>query len=396
MAEWQAKALSEKHPRAAFTALLALARMGSADTQPAILKSLAAIPFDYLVEEQTLEKLRVIEVSIARQGVPTGDVAKQVIGHLDPHYPARSEFVNRELSQILLVLNAPNAVVKTLALMKAAPTQEEQVSYAMALRNIKAGWNVDRRREYLSWWNAGRSTDHPAPVVRWFEDAGIRFNNGASFSNFMSHAHEDAKFTMSPEEIIALGDVLAAYDAAQPRKTPVPKEGPPRKMVQEWTTADLQPLLDRVGKGRSFSRGRDLYVEARCAACHRYGDQGGNIGPDLTAVATRFKRQDILEASTEPSKVLSEQYKNTAIETNAGQVFIGRIVDESPEKVVLRTNPLEVEIVTVKKSEIESRQLSKTSPMPVGLLNTFTQEEILDLLAYLESLGDSKHPNFRK
>ena len=34
--------------------------------------------------------------------------------------------------------------------------------------------------------------------------------------------------------------------------------------------------------------------------------------------------------------------------------------------------------------------------MPVGLLNTFTQEEILDLLAYLESLGDAKHPNFTK
>ena len=393
--EWQAKALAEKQPHAAFTALLALARMGATETQPAILKTLTAIPFANLTEEQTLAKLRVMEVSLARQGVPTGDVAKQVIADLDPQYPAKSEFVNRELSQILLALNAPNAVAKTIALLKAAPTQEEQVAYAMHLRNIKAGWNVELRKTYLSWWNAGRSTEHPAHVVKWFEDAGIRFNNGASFANFMSHAHEAAKFTMSPEEIVALNDVLSTYTATHSNKPLLPK-GPPRKVVQEWTTADLQPLLNQVSKGRSFSRGREIYIEAQCAACHRYGDQGGMIGPDLTAVATRFKRQDILESSTEPSKVLSEQYMNTVLETVAGQVVIGRIVEETPEKVVLRKNPLEPETVTIKKSEIESRSLSKVSPMPAGLLNTLTKEEILDLLAYLESLGDSTHPNFKK
>ena len=85
---------------------------------------------------------------------------------------------------------------------------------------------------------------------------------------------------------------------------------------------------------------------------------------------------------------------NTALETTDGRMIIGRIMEETADKVVIRPNPLELETVTVKKSEIESRQLSKISPMPVGLLNTFTKEEILDLLAYLESLGDSKHPNF--
>ena len=54
-------------------------------------------------------------------------------------------------------------------------------------------------------------------MVQWFEDAGIRFNNGASFLNFMSHAHEEAKFTMSADEIAALSDVLSAYGPSQPR-----------------------------------------------------------------------------------------------------------------------------------------------------------------------------------
>ena len=393
VAEWQAKALAEKQPEAALTGLLALARLGAAEIQPALLKSLTSIPFADLTEEQKLEKLRVIEVSIARHGVPTGDIAKQLIADVDPLYPAQSEFENRELCQILLVLNAPNAVARTVALLKAAPTQEEQVTYVMNLRDIKTGWNVDLRRAYLSWWNAGRSSNHPAQVVQWFEDAGIHYNNGASFSNFMSRAHEEAKFSMSPDEIAALSDVLAAYNGNQSYKPRA--SGPPRKAVKAWTTADLQPLLDQVGKGRNFARGKQVYVEAQCIACHRYGDQGGAIGPDLTAVAARFKRQDILESITEPSKVVSEQYMNTAIETADGRVFIGRIVNESADKVVLRPNPLETATVTIAKSQIESRKLSKISPMPEGLLNTFTKDEILDLLAFLESLGDPTHPNFR-
>ncbi|MFT7640515.1 MAG: putative heme-binding domain-containing protein, partial [Pirellulaceae bacterium] len=394
VAEWQAKALEEKRPQASFTALLALARLGAADTQPAILKSLASFPSANLNKELTLNKLRVIEVSIARQGVPTGEVAKKLLADIDPLYPAKSQTLNRELCQILLALNAPNAVARTVALLQAAPTQEEQVTYATHLRNVKEGWNVELRRTYLSWWNAGRSTEHPAEVVKWFEEAGVGVNNGASFSNFMSHAHEEAKFTMTPDEIVALNDVLSAYSVKQTRK-PAPSLAL-RKVVKEWSTSDLQPLLEEVGKGRNFARGKSLFYDAQCSACHRFGDQGGATGPDLTAVAVRFKRQDILESLTDPSKVLSEQYMNTVIETKQGRVIVGRIAEDTADKVVIRSNPLEPESVTIKKSDIESRTLSKTSPMPAGLLKTFTQEEILDLLAYLESLGDSKHPNFEK
>ena len=395
---WQARALAEKQPQAALTALLSLARLAPAETQPALLEALAAIPWTSLSEPQQLEKLRVIEVSLARQGVPTGETVKRLIADVDPMYPATSEALKRELDhelcQILLAVNAPNAVARTIALLKDAPTQEEQVAYVMALRNIKTGWNLDLRRTYLTWWNQGRSTEHPQHVTKWFQEAGINYNNGASFGNFLSKAHEEAKFTLSPDEIMALNDVLVAYSAGQ-----APKPAPPlstRTLVKEWTTADLQPLLQHVGQGRNFGRGRDVFYEAQCSACHRYGDQGGAIGPDLTAVATRFKRQDLLESMTEPSKVLSEQYMNTAIETADGQQIVGRVVEETPDKVVIRPNPLEETTVTISKADIEARAPSKLSPMPVGLLNTFSKDDILDLLAYMESLGDPKHPNFSR
>ncbi|MEY3176670.1 MAG: hypothetical protein RLZZ436_4584 [Planctomycetota bacterium] len=392
LSTWRARALAEKSPAAAFTALLALARLGSADNQPELLSALAAIPSKNLTEQQLLEKLRVIQVSIARHGKPRGDTAARVLEDIDSLYPAASESLNRELSQILIALDAPDVAARTIALLQAARTQEEQITYIIALRNHRSGWNIDLRRTYMEWWNGHSASGHSDETNQWFRYAGIPFNNGASYANFMANAHEEAKFTLTADEILALNDVLTEYSSRQSQEPAPPLST--RKFVQEWTTADLRPLLDQVGRGRSFQRGREVFHQAQCSACHRYGDRGGAIGPDLTAVSTRFKRQDLLESATEPSKVLSEQYMNTAITTTAGQVVIGRIVEETTETVVLRPNPLAPETVTVRKSDIESREFSKTSPMPAGLLNTFSQEEILDLLAYLEALGDAQHPNF--
>jgi putative heme-binding domain-containing protein len=390
--QWQARALAEKSPDAALTALLALARLGNADSQPALLQAVTSLSSDRLTEEQLLNKLRVIQVSLARNGVPAGESAARVLADVDPLYPAASQALNRELCQILVAMNAPHVVSRTMALLEAAKTQEEQITYVVHLRNVKSGWDAELRRKYLAWWNGGQSTGHPAHVVRWFAEAGIPFNNGASFAGFMAAAHEEAKFTMTPDEIVALSDVLAAYGASRAPE-PAPSLST-RSLVKEWTTADLLPALNKVSSGRNFERGREVFYKAQCSACHRYGDQGGAIGPDLTAVSTRFKRQDLLEAVTEPSKVVSEQYANTALETSDGRVIVGRIADETPEQVVIRPNPLTEDIVAVLKSDIERRELSKASPMPTDLLNTFTEEEILDLLAYMESLGDPKHPNF--
>ena len=390
VASWQEKTLTEQQPEAAFTSLLALARTGPSDLQPAILKRLAVFPFAKLTEAQTLDKLRVIEVSIARQGVPAGETASALIADVNPLYPAKTEFANRELSQILLALNAPDAVAKTVALLKAAATQEEQITYVMALRNIKTGWTADLRHDYLSWWNTGRSREHPAQVTQWFTDAGISFNNGSSFQGFLKHALQDAKAAMTAAELAALGDLNKVEPSAK-----APLEA--RKLVKEWSTADLLPALAKVGKGRDFTRGKATFEAAQCILCHRYGDQGGAAGPDLTNVVTRFKRQDLLESMTEPSKVLSEQYMMTVFTLKDGTAAAGRIAQETGDKVTVMTNPFDTTTtVTVNKSEIQSRELSKVSIMPPGLLNTFTEDEIADLLAYLESMGDPKHPNFSK
>jgi putative heme-binding domain-containing protein len=167
-------------------------------------------------------------------------------------------------------------------------------------------------------------------------------------------------------------------------------------MVREWKTADLLGDLDRVGRDRNFDNGRAAFAGARCLDCHRFGDEGGPIGPDLTAISSRFSRRDLLESTLDPSKVVSEQYQNITVTKKDGDDVTGRLVEETAAKLVLVPNQLTGEKIEVQKAEIQSRIPSKLSPMPEGLVNVLTKEEILDLLAYMESAGRRQHAAFRK
>jgi len=381
---WKAAALES------LTGLLALARLGSKADQADVFKALAKIKGD---GDALLDKLRVIEVSVARHGLPPDEAVKSTVAELSPLYPAKSPTLNVELCQVLLALDAPEAVAKTVALLNAATTLEEQIGYVHHLRTISKGWTPELRKAYFSWWPKDRSkAGHSDEVLKWFADAGRGYGDGASMPKFIGNFHNNARTTLSPEEALALADVLAAYippGAAKP-KTPAKK----RTFVKEWKSEDLLPSLDEVAKDRSFDRGKEVFESAQCAQCHKFGAEGGSVGSDLTAVSSRFARKDILESIIEPSKVISEQYANTMIMTTSGKILDGRVLEENNQRIVLQPNPLQPDKIEVKKSDIEKRAFSKVSPMPAKLVDTFTKDEILDLLAYLESAGKKDHPAF--
>ena len=114
---------------------------------------------------------------------------------------------------------------------------------------------------------------------------------------------------------------------------------------------------------------------------------GGAVGPELTAASSKYSRRDILESILNPSKVLSDQFQNAIILEMDGDDITGRIMDEDGEKIVVQPSPLLPERIEIKKNNIAERRPSAVSPMPEGLADALTQEEILDLLAYIESGG---------
>ncbi len=158
---------------------------------------------------------------------------------------------------------------------------------------------------------------------------------------------------------------------------------------------DLQPALDQLTRGRNFARGKQAFNDAQCILCHRLGNEGGSVGPDLTGVASRFTARDIMESILEPSKVVSEQFQNISVTTKAGEEVTGRLVEETNDKLELVINPLAPDNRTVvRKQDVVRRDASKISPMPEGAVNILTRDEILDLIAYLQSGGNERADSF--
>jgi putative heme-binding domain-containing protein len=407
--QWQQRALDDSRKRAGLAALLALARHGGRDGQEKLLTALEKFPADELSDSEKLEALRVIEVCFARMGRPEDDVARDVAKALEPLLPDKGWPLNRELSQLLIYLDAPGTVKKTLDLRDAAATQEEQIHYMVALRNVKTGWTLDERKRYFAWFQnrprtedggptypggssyfISRNTKHPEETVQWFKDVGREYGDGASLNNFIKNLRKAAVESLRDDEKAQLAGFISDARAAAPVN---PKKE--YKLVREWKMSDFAADLERAGKGRNFENGREAYAATQCLQCHRLGNEGGAVGPDITAVTSRFSRADVLSSIIEPSKVVSEQYQNITVVKKGGDDVTGRLVEETDSKLVLVPNQLTGDKVEVKKSDVQSRSPSKLSPMPEALVNILSKDDILDLLAYIESGGKPEHAAFK-
>lgn len=153
-----------------------------------------------------------------------------------------------------------------------------------------------------------------------------------------------------------------------------------------------QQILDYHTKedtGGSPEAGRALY-EKLCASCHIFGGIGMEVGPDLTTIASRFKRRDTLDAILFPSKVISDQYQAEMIELKDGTVVTGVLVRESAAVVLLRTGENPDKPVSIPKGQIADRAVSPVSLMPEGLLNGLSHGEIANLLAFLQAPPPAK------
>ena len=389
---WTSRAFSETNATTALNALLALARVGPASTQNDLLATLARFPLASLDEEHRLLKFRVIQLSFLRQGRPSPPLVRLAIDKLGPRFPAATWAENRELTRLLLWLDAPGTVPRVLDLLVQANSQEHQIHYVAQLRHARTGWTEADRRRYFAWWLQPR--DHlqrPGSLLHWFHDVGRDYVDGANLNRHLEGFRREAANTLSADERTVLRDLL---DAPIVGAQAIAAE--PRTFVREWTTADLLPLLDQVSSGRNFQRGRRAFIDTQCYACHRLGNAGGAAGPELSAVASKYGRRELLEALLEPSKVINEQFRNLRVFLKDGDDVTGRLLRESPTELVLELDPLTRVEQTVAKTDIDEVRPSTVSAMPEGLLAVLERDEILDLLAFLEFGGKSDAPAFHQ
>jgi putative heme-binding domain-containing protein len=161
----------------------------------------------------------------------------------------------------------------------------------------------------------------------------------------------------------------------------------PQGPGQAWTVETALAALASTKPGNA-ARGKDFYQAVACAACHRFGGTGSNVGPDLTSAASKFNRRDLLVAIIDPSHDVSDQYQASLVTKKDGTVLVGRTtVDvESADQtgpVTVYPFAVDAQAITVPRAEIAKIEPSAESPMPAGLVNAMSATELADLIAYL-------------
>lgn len=389
--QWAAKALSETDPAKQVEALLALAQVAgvcpqhrSDDDEPVdtamqekLLKAVVSINLDSLGLAEQLTLQRATQIILNRFGRPDDAMVQQLIERFDPLFPAQSSELNWLLCETLAWLQSPTVAAKALDLIAAAPTQEEQMQYARSIRMLQAGWTPELQTAYFEWFLKAAN-----------------YRGGASFATFIQFIRDDAVSSMSDAQKESLAELLARKPE---KKSALENLGAIFEGREEtpWTLEELSAAASTGLTKRDFETGRQMFAASGCYACHRFGSQGGMTGPDLTSAGRRYSAHDLLDQVVNPSKVINDQFSAISVLTDSGQVHTGVVVNLSGDSMTLNTDLSDPnKRVNIDRKEIEELVVSKTSPMPVGLINRMTQDEILDLIAYIISAGDPKHEFF--
>ena len=358
---------------------MALSRAGQGDKAllAPIIESLGRLSFADLKGLDRETYVRVHMLAFARFGEPEGGVKEKVTARLSGIFPSYEPWLDVDLVNVLTFLGDASFVAKAIPILENAPTQEEQIALAQSLRFAKAGWTPELRERYFKWVCLRAPT----------------FKGGASFDLFMQDIRKDAEAGLTDAEKLALKPILEAKpDVKAPQFAFTLKS-----FVKNYTVEDIEGLLGAgLEGGRNFVNGRNMFGQATCFACHRFGQEGGAIGPDLSSVAGKYSPRDLLVHILEPSKEISDQYGQLEVTLNDDSKVYGRIMNLAGDRLTLNINMMDPNALqNIDRKLIKTMEQSKVSMMPPGLLNTLSQNDILDLLAYLLSKGNKEDPMFK-
>jgi putative heme-binding domain-containing protein len=399
---WQDQVLAETKADALLTGVVGLARQGDKSLQPKLIAALDKLDFKSLPERQQLDMVRTLGLIFLRMGEPSKEEAARLATKFDAFYPASTDFLTRELCQLLVYLKSPTVLAKTAELLRKpsvhtpqpgmsevisrnkgyggaiqamldnAPDQQK-VSLLYYIRNAKEGWTMDERKAFFATIGEAR-----------------HWSGGNSYQGFLNNIEKEAFDNASDVDRLA----IEAGGLRKPFKLPpLPKPAGPGK---DWTMDTVLALEEKSKTGRSFLNGEKMFKAARCIVCHRFYGDGGATGPDMTQSAGRFSFKDMVESIVLPSKVVSDQYKASVVFTNGGKTYTGKIVSDTKAGITILVDPEDsTKVVEIKRADIDEVKPSAVSMMPEKLLGPLNEDEVADLLAYLLSRGDPTDARFK-
>jgi len=167
----------------------------------------------------------------------------------------------------------------------------------------------------------------------------------------------------------------AEYDALVANLEPVSKEKEAMILnrLKQFHASKQQSTIDS---------GRIIFMQ-NCSPCHKIGNTGGSIGPNLDGV-NKWGAQALAEKVLDPNRNISENFRTYTIKTKDGKVMTGLFRREAGEVIVFAD--ISGQEFSVPKKEIEERKASKYTLMPDHFGTVLSQEQFNTLLNYLLNL----------
>lgn len=416
---WQERALTETDPQRTTQAIIALARSSDVKKGDAVLRgkmidALAKVNYAQLPESQQFDITRAFELILTRTGTPEGAEKAKIIAYLNPHYPAKTAGLNRELSRVLITLDAPGVIEKTLTLMamKDEPGSNDlglnttTASSDLILRNPQYGLDIARmlanvpplqQTFYATMLSQAKTGWTPAlrdQYFGWFATA-LNYQGGLSYIGFIDRARKLALVNV-PKDQVARYEKLSGADKMSKSGNDIASDYAPKGPGRPWKVETALAVLDSGMANPSFDTGQKIYAAVLCARCHAMGGQGSDIGPNLSQLGTRFSNKDMLEAIIHPNKAISDQYASTIFTLKNGQSVLGRLVNEDKTSYSVSQNPFAAdELRKIPKKDVVSSKLSTVSIMLPGLINSLNPTELKDLVAYLKAGGNPENSVYK-
>ena len=159
-------------------------------------------------------------------------------------------------------------------------------------------------------------------------------------------------------------------------------------LFAEVAQSDLRKVIEKYRPALSMKgdieRGKEAF-KLRCKVCHRVGEMGFEVGPDLLNLSSRWSKGFLLTDIIDPNANIAPGYEEYVIETKDGRTITGVIVEDGATAVILRRR--EDDQDTVLRHNIASLRATTVSTMPEGLEDEIGINQMADLLEYLQAVG---------
>jgi putative heme-binding domain-containing protein len=431
-ADWTKLVMAETNVVALTEGLVAMANTAdestaAAEMRPVFEKLLPLMARPSLSPQEKIRVLRTFQVAASQlPGGVDAEIKKGVHAALIKQFPSKPPagtwvectngtapeaacaqyMLTHHLAKVLAYTGEPDVIGRVLAVMpKGDEDQPGQIDYVYSLRVIDTGWTTEQKRQIIDWfakaqgWRGGSTfAGHVNNIFDSTVDVFTADEKAVAYKAaplFAPIAEETVETTpAAPAAPAAPAPTVAG--AAPPGGPPAPgARGRGGRGRGPQVPLDRQERYDNLvfprggGPGSLAGRGGapnptdgERVFREVCAQCHRFGTLGKDYAPDLTKIADRMPRRDVLRAIFFPHEKVDPKYATTVLTRKDGTTLRGLVVSETAQEVVLKT-PTEPEPVTVAKAEIVKRATEGRSIMPEDLPDTVTDAGIRDVTAYI-------------